>query len=251
LQPFSTRSCYQMSCLLPIRIDQPTSPVRLHVRISFSIQTQVYGLKTFAVYALRNFSSRVSSFRWRNAQRMASLSYSIKVTLAALQINLWFGSWIICQNMECPPLPIGHTHASLSPGVIQPPSNRLTPISLQCLDYPRLASYILPTKNESQTRYHHQLILDRVFTSGLPCAARMSSRQQNERKFGQWQKLPNGGRRYWFEVTGRQRWKARYIKEVDAREKTTRFWQEIFDSTGELVEVHEKYPVDMGHRKTK
>jgi hypothetical protein len=79
----------------------------------------------------------------------------------------------------------------------------------------------------------------------------MSSRQQNERKFGRWQDLPNGGRRYWFEVTGRQGWKARYVKEVDVREKTTRFWQEIFDSAGQLVETHEKYPVDKGHRKTR
>jgi hypothetical protein len=92
--------------------------------------------------------------------------------------------------------------------------------------------------------------MDKSFTDQICSVIRMSSRQQNERKFGQWRGLPNGGRRYWFEVTGRQGWKARYIKEVDAREKTTRFWQEIFDSTGELVEIHEKYPVDTGHRKT-
>jgi hypothetical protein len=79
----------------------------------------------------------------------------------------------------------------------------------------------------------------------------MSSRQQNERKFSQWHDLPNGGRRYWFEVIGRQGWKARYIKEVDAREKMVKFWQEILDSTGQLVEIHEKYPVDKGHRKTR
>jgi hypothetical protein len=38
-------------------------------------------------------------------------------------------------------------------------------------------------------------------------------------------------------------------KEVNAGEKITRFWQEVFDSSGRLVEIHEKYPVDTGHRK--
>lgn len=77
----------------------------------------------------------------------------------------------------------------------------------------------------------------------------MSTRQQNERKFGHWEELPGGGRRYWYEVLGREDWKARYIKEVDARETITRFWQEVYDGSGQLVEVHEKYPVDTGHRK--
>lgn len=27
-----------------------------------------------------------------------------------------------------------------------------------------------------------------------------------------------------------------------------RFYQEIYDETGRLVEVHEKYPVDKGHQ---
>jgi hypothetical protein len=77
----------------------------------------------------------------------------------------------------------------------------------------------------------------------------MNSGQQNERKFGHWQELPSGGRRYWYEVVGRQGWKARYLKEVDATEKTVRFWQEVYDGSGQLVEVHQKYPTDTGHRK--
>jgi len=77
----------------------------------------------------------------------------------------------------------------------------------------------------------------------------MSSRRQNEKKFTHWEELPNGGRRYWIGVEGRQGWRARYIKEVDANETTVRFWQEIYDERGVLVEVHEKYPVDDGHRK--
>jgi len=48
---------------------------------------------------------------------------------------------------------------------------------------------------------------------------------------------------------GRQGWRARYLKEVDAKESTVRFWQEIYDEQGRLVETHEKYPVDRGHRK--
>ena len=77
----------------------------------------------------------------------------------------------------------------------------------------------------------------------------MSSRQKYERTYGSWEGLPDGGRRYWFDVRGRNGWRARYVKEVDAQEKTTRFGQEIYDSTGQLAEVHEKYPVDKGHRK--
>ena len=77
----------------------------------------------------------------------------------------------------------------------------------------------------------------------------MSTRRQNEKKFGHWLDLPNGGRRYWLDVKGRQGWRARYLKEVDADEITVRFWQEIFDEDDRLVEIHEKYPVDHGHRK--
>jgi hypothetical protein len=65
----------------------------------------------------------------------------------------------------------------------------------------------------------------------------MGTRQQNEQKFPDWESLPNGGRRYWRDVTGHSGWRARYLKEVDANENR------------QLVEVHEKYPVDKGHRK--
>ena len=73
-------------------------------------------------------------------------------------------------------------------------------------------------------------------------------RMQNEKKFSNWIDLPEGGREYWFEVEGRSGWKARYIKEVDVNEDTVRFYQEIYDK-GILVEIHEKFPVDKGHRK--
>ena len=77
----------------------------------------------------------------------------------------------------------------------------------------------------------------------------MSSRSQNERKFRQWEQLPNGGRRYVREFAGRAGGRARYIKEVDANENTTRFVQEIYDASGRLVAVHEKFPVDSGHKQ--
>ena len=77
----------------------------------------------------------------------------------------------------------------------------------------------------------------------------MSTRSQNETKFSHWEDLPGGGRRYWIDVEGRQGWRARYLKEVDAAELTLRFWQEIYDEQGKLAEVHHKFPVDEGHRK--
>jgi len=77
----------------------------------------------------------------------------------------------------------------------------------------------------------------------------MSTRAQNERKFGHWDELPGGQRRYRLDVPGRQGWLARYIKEVDTNEVTLRFWQEVYNDQGKLIEVHEKYPVDKNHQK--
>jgi hypothetical protein len=78
----------------------------------------------------------------------------------------------------------------------------------------------------------------------------MSSRRQNERRFGSWEELPGGGRRYWLDVPGRLGWRARYWKEASANETTVRFWQEIYNEQGKLVETHEKYPVDKGHQRS-
>ncbi len=71
-------------------------------------------------------------------------------------------------------------------------------------------------------------------------------RELNERKFGQWEQSTEG-RRYWLDVTGRHGWRARYVKDVDGDDNTLRFYQEIYDDTGRLVETHKKYPVDEGH----
>ncbi|MBM4136901.1 MAG: hypothetical protein FJ241_08745 [Nitrospira sp.] len=76
-------------------------------------------------------------------------------------------------------------------------------------------------------------------------------RQLNEKKFSNWEKLPDGGRKYWLEIKGRYGWKARYVKEVDAMEETVKFYQEIYDGDGNLIEIHEKFPLDKGHRRVK
>ena len=78
----------------------------------------------------------------------------------------------------------------------------------------------------------------------------MTTRIDNEGKFPNWEELPNGGRRYWLDVKGRLGWRARYVKVVDLDEKTVLFFQGIYDEEGELVEIHEKFPLDKGHRKT-
>ncbi len=76
-------------------------------------------------------------------------------------------------------------------------------------------------------------------------------RIQNERKFENWVELPDGGRRYWLVIQGKRGWYARYVKEVSKEEITVKFYQEIYNDKGDLVEIHEKYPVDKGHKKVK
>jgi hypothetical protein len=77
----------------------------------------------------------------------------------------------------------------------------------------------------------------------------IKKRQENEKKFSNWDELPDGSRTYWFEIDGRLGWKARYLKKVDHFETTLSFWQEIYDENGILVEFHEKYPINKGHKK--
>jgi hypothetical protein len=81
-------------------------------------------------------------------------------------------------------------------------------------------------------------------------------RKQNERDFGNWKEVSGGGRIYWFDVTGRNGGRARYVKEVtryvkevNSMEVTIVFSQEIYDNKGVLIEIHEKFPVDKGHKK--
>ena len=74
-------------------------------------------------------------------------------------------------------------------------------------------------------------------------------RRRNEREYPNWETLPGGGRRYWKERGGSLGWRVRYVKEVDSQEITEGFVQEIYDETGRLAEIHQKYPVDTGHQK--
>ncbi len=46
----------------------------------------------------------------------------------------------------------------------------------------------------------------------------VSKRKQNEKEFENWTDRPTGGRKYWFDVIGRNGGKARYVKEVDNQE---------------------------------
>ncbi len=77
----------------------------------------------------------------------------------------------------------------------------------------------------------------------------MATQSQNERNFRHWEDLPTGGRRYWKDYPGRHGGWARYVKIVDADERTRSLVQEIYDRDGRLIEVHEKFPIDKGHRR--
>ncbi len=74
-------------------------------------------------------------------------------------------------------------------------------------------------------------------------------RQKNEIDYEQWMEKKDGGRIYSFEIPGKSGWKAKYLKEVNNDEVTTRFWQEIYDDKNVMIEIHEKYPIDKGHQK--
>lgn len=73
-------------------------------------------------------------------------------------------------------------------------------------------------------------------------------RLKNERKYKNWEELPSGGRVYRYNIMGRSGWVSRYVKEVDNSENTIRFFQEIYDGNGRLIEIHHKYPEDTGHK---
>ena len=77
----------------------------------------------------------------------------------------------------------------------------------------------------------------------------MATRADNEKNFPNWVVLQNGGRRYWRDYPGRQSGWARYVKIVDANEITIALNQEIYDRNGNLIELHEKFPIDKGHRR--
>lgn len=73
----------------------------------------------------------------------------------------------------------------------------------------------------------------------------------NEKEFDKWIEKTDGGRIYSFEIQGKYGWISKYLKETDSNEVTLKFWQEIYDEKQNLREIHEKYPVDKGHKKLK
>ena len=75
----------------------------------------------------------------------------------------------------------------------------------------------------------------------------MATREQNERRFTNWEDLPDGGRRYWMDRSGAVSGYQRMIKVVDAEEVTLQVVQEIYNDEDVLIERHQKYPVDTGH----
>jgi len=77
----------------------------------------------------------------------------------------------------------------------------------------------------------------------------MATREQNERRFKQWQDFADGGRRYWTDRRGIISGFQRLIKIVDEHEKTMQIVQEIYNEEGILIERHQKYPVDSGHER--
>jgi hypothetical protein len=77
----------------------------------------------------------------------------------------------------------------------------------------------------------------------------MATREQNERRFQNWQEFSDGTRRYWMDRAGAVSGFQRMIKVVDADEKTMQVLQEIYNDEGELIERHQKYPVDTGHER--
>ena len=79
----------------------------------------------------------------------------------------------------------------------------------------------------------------------------MATRAENEKKFKQWVDNPDGTRTYRYVVKGRRGWLAHYVKLVDADENTMSFRQEVYNENNVLVETHEKYPTDTGHKKMK
>lgn len=76
----------------------------------------------------------------------------------------------------------------------------------------------------------------------------MATRRENEREYPNWVGLSEGGRRYWRERPGGDFGFCRYVKVIDKNERTVIFLQEIYDDEGNLIEVHQKYPVDTGHQ---
>ena len=77
----------------------------------------------------------------------------------------------------------------------------------------------------------------------------MNKRRKNEKEYSTWTELENGGRIYVKKVNAGDKSGnfAQYEKKVDQNEKTITFVQKIIDKSGNVLEIHEKFPIDKGH----
>ncbi|HAY35314.1 MAG TPA: hypothetical protein DCY06_14390 [Bacteroidetes bacterium] len=73
--------------------------------------------------------------------------------------------------------------------------------------------------------------------------------KNNEKYFKDWIEDEKGKRIYKKKITGKFGWYAVYEKAVDNNEKTISFKQNVYDENDKLREVHQKYPIDTGHKK--
>jgi hypothetical protein len=79
----------------------------------------------------------------------------------------------------------------------------------------------------------------------------MATRKQNEHEYTYWVELPDGGRRYWRDRRGAVHGFQRIVKIVDASENTLFLVQEVYNDANELIGIHQKYPIDLGHQHLK
>ena len=84
----------------------------------------------------------------------------------------------------------------------------------------------------------------------MPGDAARRRRRRHERKWRHWDELPEGVRVYWRERPGARSGRQRPILVVGADEVTLQMAQLIYDHEGVLIEWHQKYPVDFGHRRS-
>src|SRR6266566_2196195 len=63
----------------------------------------------------------------------------------------------------------------------------------------------------------------------------VAKRRQNERKFGTWRHLPDSGRLYSYEVKGRSGWLAKYVKQVDEKNRRSCSVRKCSMATGIFV----------------
>ena len=77
----------------------------------------------------------------------------------------------------------------------------------------------------------------------------VATRKENEKRFKNWDEISTGGRRYWYDRKGAVSGFQRIIKIVDVDETTLQLLQEIYDDEGNLIERHQKFPIDTGHEE--